>query len=137
MGADHTCGNALPSPANPAYNPSAGKEQALVSQFLQYYFAAVDSLGMCLFAMLPPLDMPELQKHLIACVGAVIDDSLGEDYLLELGRSITMIEREFNRAAGMDRSQDRLPVFFREEPLLPGGHTFDVSDEETDTVHAS
>lgn len=135
MGADHTCGNALPSPANPAYNPSAGKGQAPVSQFLQYYFAAIDSLGMCLFAMLPPLDMPELQKHLIDCVGAVLDESLGEDYLLQLGRSITKIEREFNTAAGMDRSKDRLPPFFREEPLLPSGHTFDVSDEETDTVH--
>ncbi|MCP4992501.1 MAG: aldehyde ferredoxin oxidoreductase, partial [Gammaproteobacteria bacterium] len=65
MGADHTCGNALPSPANPDYDPSAATGQAPVSQFLQYYFAAIDTLGLCLFAALPPLDMPELQKHLI------------------------------------------------------------------------
>jgi aldehyde:ferredoxin oxidoreductase len=136
MGADHTCGNALPSPANPAYNPSAADGQAPVSQFLQHYFAAIDSLGMCLFAMLPPLDMPELQKHLIDCVGAVINESLCEDYLIELGASITNIERKFNRATGMDRSEDRLPAFFREEPLLPSGQTFDVSDEEIDTVNS-
>jgi aldehyde:ferredoxin oxidoreductase len=136
MGADHTCGNALPSPANPTYNPSAAKGQAPVSRFLQHYFAAIDSLGMCLFAMLPPLDMPELQKHLIDCVGAVINEPLGEDYLMELGASIIKIERGFNKAAGIDRSKDRLPAFFREESLLPSGQAFDVSDEEIDTVHA-
>lgn len=135
MGADHTCGNALPSPANPAYNPSAAKGQAPVSRFLQHYFAAIDSLGMCLFAMLPPLDLPDLQKHLIDCVGAVIHQPLQEDYLMQLGASITKREREFNKAAGIDRSKDRLPAFFREESLLPGGQTFDVSHEEMDTVH--
>ena len=71
QGADHTCGNALPSPANPGYDPSAASGQAPVSQFLQRYFAAIDTLGVCLFAALPPLDIPELQKHLIDCVGAV------------------------------------------------------------------
>jgi hypothetical protein len=44
--------------------------------------------------MLPPLDMPELQKHLIDCVGAVINESLGEDYLLRLGASIMRIHRQ-------------------------------------------
>ena len=137
MGADHTCGNALPSPANPDYNPSAATGQAPVSQFLQYYFAAIDSLGMCLFAVIPPLDMPELQKNLIDCVGAVINESLGEDYLMQLGESIVKIEREFNKNAGIDRSKDRLPAFFSEEPLSPSGQTFDVADEELDTVHIS
>ncbi|MEW6376409.1 MAG: aldehyde ferredoxin oxidoreductase N-terminal domain-containing protein, partial [Thermodesulfobacteriota bacterium] len=70
MGADHTCGNAIPNPANPAYNPSASTGQGPVSQFLQSYFTAIDSLGMCLFASLPLLDIPELQKHLISCVSA-------------------------------------------------------------------
>ncbi len=70
MGADHTCGNAIPNPANPSYNPSASTGQGPVSQFLQSYFAAIDSLGLCLFASLPLLDIPELQKHLVACVAA-------------------------------------------------------------------
>ena len=38
--------------------------QAQISEFLQCYFAAIDSLGMCLFATLPALDMPELQGEL-------------------------------------------------------------------------
>ena len=135
MGADHTCGNALPSPANPGYDPSAGSGQAPVSQFLQRYFAAIDTLGLCLFAALPPLDMPELQKHLIDCVSAVLDESLDEQYLMRLGGMVNEEERKFNEAAGFTRQDDRLPKFFQAEALSPGGNRFDISDEELDTVH--
>lgn len=135
MGADHTCGNALPSPANPDYNPSAGTGQAPVSQFLQRYFAAIDTLGLCLFAAIPPLDVPELQKHLIDCVGAVLDESLGEGYLMWLGEMVLKEERKFNTAAGFDREKDRLPAFFSEESLAPHGNIFDVSTDELDSVY--
>jgi aldehyde:ferredoxin oxidoreductase len=135
MGADHTCGNALPSPANPDYNPSAGTGQAPVSQFLQRYVAAIDTLGLCLFAALPPLDMPELQKHLIDCVGAVLDESLGEEYFMRLGDMVLKEERKFNTAAGFSEKDDRLPAFFSVETLTQGGSTFDVSEEEMDSVH--
>lgn len=135
MGADHTCGNALPSPANPDYNPSAATGQGPVSQFLQRYFAAIDTLGLCLFAAIPPLDMPELQKHLIDCVGAVLDESLGEEYFMRLGDMVLKEERKFNAGAGFQRQDDRLPAFFSEEALSPGGGVFDVSKEELDDVH--
>ena len=135
MGADHTCGNALPSPANPGYDPSAGSGQAPVSQFLQRYFAAIDTLGLCLFAALPPLDMPELQKHLIDCVSAVLDESLEERYLMRLGGMVNEEERKFNKTAGLSRQDDRLPRFFQTEALSPSGNKFDVSDDELDTVH--
>lgn len=135
MGADHTCGNALPSPANPDYDPSAAAGQAPVSQFLQCYFAAIDTLGLCLFAALPPLDMPELQKHLIDSVGAVLDESLGDQYLMRLGEMVLKEERKFNQAAGIGQDKDRLPAFFKSDALSPGGHRFDVSDEELDSVH--
>ena len=75
MGADHTCGNALPSPANPEYDPTSPTGQGTISGFLQRYFAAVDSLGLCLFASLPLLDMPDLQKQLIACASAVTGET--------------------------------------------------------------
>ena len=137
MGADHTCGNALPSPANPDYNPSAGENQAPVSQFLQRYFAAIDTLGVCLFAALPPLDIPELQGHLIECVGMVLDESLGEEYLFRLGEMVLMEERNFNLAAGIGKEQDRLPGFFATEPLSPHNLTFDISEDELDSVYES
>ena len=71
QGGDHTAGNALPSPANPGYDAAARNGQAQVSEFLQCYFAAIDSLGMCLFATLPALDMPELQADIVSAAAAI------------------------------------------------------------------
>ena len=68
--ARHTCVQCTPEPCKPDYNPTASTGQAPVSGFLQWYFAAIDSLGMCLFASLPLLDMPDLQKHLVDCATA-------------------------------------------------------------------
>ena len=135
MGADHTCGNALPSPANPDYDHTAAEGQGPVSQFLQSYFAAIDSLGVCLFAAIAPLDMPELTKHLIDSVSAVLDDSLGDDYLLRLGATVLKEERKFNAAAGMTAADDRLPKFFVQDALAPTGLKFDVAEAELDSVH--
>jgi aldehyde:ferredoxin oxidoreductase len=135
MGADHTCGNAIPNPANPSYNPSASTGQGPVSQFLQSYFAAIDSLGFCLFASLPLLDIPELQKHLVACVAAKLGTPLDENYLTRLGVSVLKAERKFNEAVGFTKKDDRLPKFFLEEKLLPSGNVFDVPEEEIDGVY--
>ncbi len=126
MGADHTCGNALPSPANPEYNPTASTGQNEISGFLQWYFAAIDTLGFCLFAALPLLDMPELHKYLIACATAVTGESPDENYLMNLGVSVLKTEKKFNAAAGFTSKDDRLPEFFVKEPLLPSGLVFDV-----------
>ena len=134
MGADHTCGNALPSPANPDYNPTASSGQAPVSAFLQWYVAAIDSLGVCLFASLPLLDMPELQKHLVDCAVAVTGEAGSESYLMDLGISVLKSERAFNAAAGFTKNDDRLPSFFTKDPLTPSGLVFDVSEEEIDSA---
>jgi aldehyde:ferredoxin oxidoreductase len=134
MGADHTCGNALPSPANPTYNPTASTGQAPVSAFLQWYFAAIDSLGICLFASLPLLDMPDLMKHLISCATAVTGQAPDENYLMNLGVSVLKSEKKFNEAAGFTAKDDRLPEFFIKEQLPPSGLVFDVSDEEVDSA---
>ncbi len=133
MGADHTCGNALPSPANPDYNPTASTGQAPVSAFLQWYFAAIDSLGICLFASLPLLDMPDLMKHLIACATAVTGQAPDENYLMNLGISVLKSEKKFNEAAGFTTKDDRLPKFFTKEQLPPSGLVFDVPEAEIDS----
>ncbi len=136
MGADHTCGNALPSPANPEYNPSAPTGQAPVSKFLQAYFAAIDSLGLCLFASLPVLDIPELKQYIIECASAMLGESLSEGYIEQLGESVIQTEKKFNKAAGFSRQDDRLPDFFSHEPLPENNAIFDVSDEDLDSVHS-
>ena len=135
MGADHTCGNALPSPANPDYDPGASTGQGPVSKFLQAFFAAIDTLGMCLFASLPMLDMPDLQKDLVAAVSAKLGKELGGDYLMELGTTVMKVERTFNEAAGFSEKDDRLPDFFYEEKLDTNGGVFDVPQEEINAVY--
>jgi len=136
QGADHTAGNALPSPANPGYDPSSPTGQDQMSQFLQAYFAAIDSLGFCLFPSLAALDMPELQGHLVAAVAALTGRELPEDYLIALGTDVVMMEREFNRRAGFTPADDRLPAFMVREALPPGGNRFDVSDADLDGMFA-
>lgn len=137
MGADHTCGNAVPSPANPDYNPALGTGQGAVSQFLQIYHAAIDSLGLCLFASLPLLDMPELQECLIRCVSAISGMPYDKDYLTSIGKFTLNAERAFNSAAGFTPDDDRLPSFFAEEQLPETGSVFDVPVNEIDDVHSS
>ena len=137
QGADHTCGNALPSPANPGYDPGASTGQAEISEFLQAYFAAIDSLGMCLFATLPALDMPELQGHFVAAAAAITGRDLPDDYLLGMGAQVVLLERDFNRRAGFTEADDRIPAFMREEPLLPSGNVYDVSEADIDAMFAT
>lgn len=137
MGADHTCGNALPSPANPGYNPSSSSGQGQMSEFLQCWFAAIDSLGLCLFASVPMLDIPDLQKLLVEAVSAKLGKDLPEGYLLELGRNVILTERGFNRLAGFGPQDDRLPEFFKKERLVPGGDVFDVPDGDLDSMFSA
>jgi len=134
MGADHTAGNALPSPAHPEYNPTSPTGQNQISGFLQWFFAAIDSLGMCLFAALPLLDMPDLMKHLIDCAIAVTGQAPDENYLMKLGVSVLQTEKKFNRAAGFTEIDNRLPDFFINEPLVPSGLVFDVSEQDIDAT---
>ncbi len=136
MGADHTCGNAIPNPLNPAYDPASPEGQGQMSKFLQTYHAAIDSLGICLFAALPPLDMTDLQGHMVSCVSAMFGKSLDEDYLTQLGTATLKAEKNFNKKAGFTKKDDRLPKFFTEEPLLPSGNVFDVSNKDLDEAAA-
>ena len=54
---------------------------------------------------------------------------------MRLGEMVLAEERKFNQAAGMVKEDDRLPSFFKVEPLSPSNNVFDVSDEELDAVH--
>jgi len=56
------------------------------------------------------------------------------DSFAELGKSILKNEREFNSKAGFTKEHDRLPEFFKKEPLPPHNITFMVEDEELDKV---
>ncbi len=134
MGADHTAGNALPSPSNPSYDPSSPHGQGQMSAFLQTYFAAVDTLGICLFASLPVLESLDLQGELLAAVSAKVGAEMPSGYLSRLGEQVCRGEREFNERCGFGAAHDRLPAFFAEEPLAPHGGVWDVPEADLDAV---
>jgi aldehyde:ferredoxin oxidoreductase len=52
------------------------------------------------------------------------------DNIIEMGREILRIEKEFNRRAGFTIIDDRLPEFFYFEKLPPKNLIFDVSEKE-------
>jgi aldehyde:ferredoxin oxidoreductase len=56
------------------------------------------------------------------------------DDVVALGKSILKNEKDFNRRAGFTAQQDRLPDFFKKEPLMPHNVTFQVKDEDLDQV---
>jgi aldehyde:ferredoxin oxidoreductase len=139
MGADHTTGIVLPGPHDPSYVPIAPTGQAPRSQFMQRWMAAMDSLGLCMMIGMPIMEEKTLKMDLnvIACVSAVTGEKLKDTYILDLGQSVLQVEREFNKAAGLTKEDDRLPKFFSEEKFGPGQFVFDVPESELDSVHES
>jgi len=49
-----------------------------------------------------------------------------------MGKAVLKEERAFNLNAGLAPSADRLPEFFKEEPLSPSDFVFNVPDSEID-----
>ncbi len=87
---------------------------ALVKAF-QDVTAAVDSSGLCLFSTFA-WSLEDIQPQIdAACEG---DWSL--DRLMEMGERIWNLERQFNLAAGIDGSEDRLPKRLVTEPANTG-----------------
>ncbi|MDA8124367.1 MAG: aldehyde ferredoxin oxidoreductase [Deltaproteobacteria bacterium] len=128
MGADHTAGNLLPGRAGVDCHSREG--QARASRDLQIMSAVLDHMGLCLFVGPLPPEM-ELISQLL---GSAIGRPFPVEEVLAIGKAILKTELAFNRAAGIDSSADRLPAFFREEPLPPTGLTFDVPDGDLDQV---
>jgi len=44
-------------------------------------------------------------------------------------------ERAFNEAAGISKTEDRVPEFMKHEPLPPHNQVFDVPDSALDSVY--
>jgi len=87
---------------------------------------------MCIFASIPILESPDLQRELTRAVAAKLGVELPEGYIQEPGRDVVVAERAFNRLAGFGPVDDRLPGFILKETLSPGGNVWDVPDEDLD-----
>ncbi len=137
MGADHTAGYAVTANLlGVGGNVNALKTQGQVelSRNLQIATTAIDATGMCLFIAFAILDQPETFQALLDVINGFTGLSLTGDDVSNLGKTILKQERAFNAAAGLTKMHDRLPDYFKNEPLTPHKVTFDVSDQELDQV---
>jgi aldehyde:ferredoxin oxidoreductase len=137
MGADHTAGYAVATNilgVGGKVDPLKPEGQIELSRNLQIATAAIDSTGMCLFIAFAVMDQPDTFQALLDMINAFYGLKLTADDVTELGKSVLKSERDFNQRAGLGAEQDRLPEFFKREPLPPHNITFLVKDEELDKV---
>ena len=138
MGADHTAGYAITAnilDVGGTVNPLKPQGQVELSRNLQIATAALtDTTGMCLFIAFAVLDQPETLQALIDMINAFYGLKLTADDMMDLGKKVLKNEIDFNIRAGFTAKHDRLPEFFKKEPLPPHNVTFEVKDEELDQV---
>ncbi|KJS33016.1 MAG: aldehyde:ferredoxin oxidoreductase [Desulfatitalea sp. BRH_c12] len=137
MGADHTAGYAVTAnllSVGGTVDPLKPQGQVELSRNLQIATTAIDATGMCLFIAFAILDQPDTFQSLIDLINGFTGLSMTADDVTNLGKSILIHERNFNKAAGLTAAHDRLPDYFKNEPLSPHKITFNVSDEELDQV---
>jgi aldehyde:ferredoxin oxidoreductase len=135
MGADHTAGYTIATNilnVGGYVDPLKKEGQVELSRNLQIATAAVDSTGMCIFVAFPALDIPECLPALIDMINARFGIALTGDDVTNLGKHVLKTERQFNIAAGFNNSHDRLPDFFKTEPVAPHNAVWDFSDAEID-----
>ncbi len=138
MGADHTSGYSVAPnvlKVGGDLDPLSPEGQVEMSRNLQISTAMLDCTGLCLFVAFCVLDEPEALDAIRDMINARYGTSLTNDDLVEMGKSVLRIEREFNKAVGFTNADDRLPSFFKVEKLPPHNVVFDVPDEELDTVY--
>jgi aldehyde:ferredoxin oxidoreductase len=137
MGADHTAGYAVATnilKVGGFVDPLKGSGQIELSRNLQVATAAIDSTGMCLFIAFAILDQPEAFQALLDLLNAFYGLSLTADDVTALGKKVLTTERDFNAKAGIGKEQDRLPDFFKTQPVAPHNVTFDITNKELDQV---
>lgn len=127
MGADHTAGNTIRAQVM----HTDPQPQIELSRNAQIMSMVADSLGLCVFLMAAlgaHLDkLGELYYHFSGI------DFKGDD-LKEKAYQALLLEREFNKQAGLSPAQDRLPEFMVEEALPEIESTFDLSPEDLKKV---
>jgi len=137
MGADHTAGYAVATnllKVGGDVDPLKPEGQIELSRNLQVATAAIDTCGFCLFIAFAILDQEETFNAMLDLVNGMYGLSMTGDDVVDLGKKILTMEREFNKKAGFTAAHDRLPRYFKREELAPHNVIFDVSDEELDQV---
>jgi aldehyde:ferredoxin oxidoreductase len=137
MGADHTAGYAVATnilKVGGFVDPLKPEGQIDLSRNLQIATASIDSTGMCLFIAFAILDQPETFQAFLDLLNACYGLNFTADSVVEYGKKILSMEREFNKRAGFTSQHDRLPHYFKTQPIPPHNVTFMVKDEDLDKV---
>lgn len=137
MGADHTAGYAIATnilKVGGFVDPLKPEGQIELSRNLQIATAAIDSTGMCLFIAFAIMDQPETFQAMLDLINAFYGWDLKDTDVVELGKKVLKMERDFNTRAGFTKAHDRLPWYFRKERFAPHNVVFEVPDEELDQV---
>jgi len=127
MGADHTYANTIILQID--HLDPKGKVEA--SKNLQIFTAVLDTLGFCIFTGRAFLTNPSFLEKI---VNAYTGWKVTFDELEEMGKSIVLKERKFNEKAGFTKYHDRLPNYFRREPLKPHNVVFNIKGEKLDQI---
>lgn len=138
QGADHTAGYAVATnilKVGGDVDPLKPQGQVELSRNLQIATTAIDSTGLCLFIAFPILDQPETFQSLLDLLGSFYGIEMTGDDVVALGQKVLTLERKFNQGAGFSPEDDRLPRFFKSEPLPPHNITFSVEDKELDELY--
>lgn len=135
MGADHTAGVCLmPNLAGPVHGLKPDG-QAQLSLGVQIRTAVLlDTAGICLFASGPINTVPEAMAAVVDMINARHGLAHTAETIIDLGKRVLAMERDFNQRAGFSALDDRLPAFFYTEKLPPHNTVFDVPGEELDGV---
>lgn len=137
MGADHTAGYAIATnilKVGGDVDPLGKEGQIELSRNLQIATAALDATGYCLFIAFAILDQQETFGAMVDSINGMYGLDMTGDDVVALGKKILSMEREFNRKAGFTKEDDRLPRFMKREAIAPHNVTFDIPDEQLDTV---
>jgi aldehyde:ferredoxin oxidoreductase len=136
QGADHTMGYTIATNilgVGGKLDPLSKEGQVELSRNLQIATAAIDSTGMCLFIAFAALDDPHCLPALIGMINARFGIALVAEDVTNLGKTILKTERAFNLAAGFTSHDDRLPEFFRNEPIAPHNVVWDIDNAAIDS----
>jgi len=136
QGADHTMGYTIATNilgVGGKLDPLSKEGQVELSRNLQIATAAIDSTGMCLFIAFAALDDATCLPALIDMINARFGIALTADDVTNLGITILKTERGFNMAAGFTSEDDRLPEFFRDEPIAPHNVVWDIDNSTLDS----
>ena len=133
MGADHTAGNLVGLYLNGVLDPLQTEGQVEASRNVQMMMVLFDWTGLCLLAG-AAVNTPEGKEALINAINARSGTTFSFEDLMARSVEVLKAEREFNRKAGLETKDDRLPAFFYKEPLPPHNKVVLLSGEEMDKV---